>query len=493
MGQTAVIGLDIGTTSTKAILYDLAGQALATAQQVISLQTPHPGWAEQDPEELWQSVVKVLRSVVEQAGPTVQVRAISLASQCGSLLPADQDDQPVYPIITWIDTRAVDIVKRWQTDGTANTIRRVSGWHPQPGLALATLTWLRQNNIRIFDTAAHYFSANDFVIHRLSGEKVTDYSCANEMLFMDVASGDWSEELCELAGIFPRQLSRAEWSGQPIGSITGDVHRLTGLAPDTLVINGGHDHCAEALAMGVTEPGQLLLTCGTAWVITGVAAAPDINQLPTAMDLNFHVVRGRWTISQFLGAFGATVEWWLNNGLQSIASEPGLNRNQLYTALDSYLAETKPDDHNPLYVSPTIVGKTEGGFAGLRLGHSRAEMSRAILEGAAFELRLALDTLRQSGQPVDKLWMLGGASQSNHWVQIIADVTGIPISTTQYAHWAALGAGVLAGAGAELFAAETAHQQLNIPRQTTMPNQAVSTIYNNHYSRYTHIRDSLSV
>ena len=261
MARDAVIGLDIGTTSTKAVLYDLSGQALVTAQQTLNLLTPQPAWAEQDPEELWHSVIAVLREVVDRAGSDVAIKALSLASQCGSLLPAAEDGLPVYPIITWIDTRATAIVAGWQADGTAETIRRVSGWHPQPGLSLVTLAWLRQNQPEQFNRARHFFSANDYVIHCLSGQKITDYSCANEMLFMDVRTGRWSEELCELAGIVPSQLSRPDQSGMAIGPITPALQQLTCLPADTLVVNGGHDHCAEALALGITEPGQLLLTC----------------------------------------------------------------------------------------------------------------------------------------------------------------------------------------------------------------------------------------
>ncbi|GAB4442271.1 MAG: xylulokinase [Anaerolineae bacterium] len=485
MPRPAVIGLDIGTTSAKAVLFDLTGAALATAQQVIGLSTPRPGWAEQDPAELWAAVQSVLRQVAMQAGGAgVRVAAVSLASQCGSLLPARADGTPLSPIITWIDSRATGVVARWQADGTAETIRRVSGWHPQPGLGLAIAAWLRETQPATFAAAEHYFSANDYILHCLSGQKITDVSCANELLLMDVASGQWSAELCALAGIRPEQLSAPDWSGVAVGPVTPAVSKATGLPPDTLVVNSGHDHCCEALALGITEPGKLLLTCGTAWVITGVADSPSLAALPAAMDLNFHVLPNRWTVSQFLGALGPTVEWWLTHGLQSPDAAAPLPRAELYAAFDRLVGQSAPGSNGLLFAPPGAAGRTAGGFAGLRLDHTRADLSRAVLEGAAFELRSALETLRAAGQPAAHLWLLGGATRSPHWPQILADVTGVPLTTTRYAHWAALGAAILAGAGAGLLAAESAHTQFTPPTRTIEPNRALAGLYADSFARY---------
>lgn len=488
MPRPAVIGLDIGTTSAKAVLFDLSGAALATAQHGIALSTPRPGRAEQDPAELWAAVQNVLREVAAHAGSEVRVAAVSLASQCGSLLPARADGTPLSPIITWIDTRAAGIVARWQRDGAAETIRRVSGWHPQPGLGLSIATWLRENQPEVADAAEHYFSANDFILHCLSGQKITDLSCANELLLMDVTSGQWSAELCALAGISPEQLPPPDWSGAAIGPITAAVSLATGLPPDTLVVNSGHDHCCEALALGITEPGKLLLTCGTAWVITGVAASPSLEALPAAMDLNFHVVRNRWTVSQYLGALGPPVEWWLTHGLQSPDAASPLPRTELYAAFDRLVGESQPGSNGLLFVPPSAAGRSAGGFCGLRLDHTRADMSRAVLEGAAYELRSALETLRESGQPVAHLWLLGGATRSPHWPQILADVSGVPLTTTRYAHWAALGAAILAGAGAGLLAAESAHAQLTPPTHTIEPNPALAEMYAENFERYRNLQ-----
>ncbi|NJN97577.1 MAG: hypothetical protein HC875_27615 [Anaerolineales bacterium] len=156
-----------------------------------------------------------------------------------------------------------------------------------------------------------------------------------------------------------------------------------------------------------------------------------------------------------MGGFGATVEWWLNGVWQNVEPQPPLSRADLYAAMNRALAQTQPGSNNLLFLP---VHTAYGGFAGLRLDHSRADMSRAILEGCAFELRGALEDMRRANLPVERLWMAGGATRSPVWTRILADVTGVPLTLTEYAHWSALGAAILAGWGAGVFESVEAGQ-----------------------------------
>ncbi|HIP70957.1 MAG TPA: hypothetical protein EYH05_06135, partial [Anaerolineae bacterium] len=199
--------------------------------------------------------------------------------------------------------------------------------------------------------------------------------------------------------------------------------------------------------------GKLLLACGTAWVFTGVMAAPEMDSVPAALDWNFHVLPQRYTISQSLGGLGASLEWWVNQAWRGV--DGAATRQAMFAALDAELAGTEGDGR--LLFFPLTGGHDgpattqRGGFAGLQLSHSRADMARAIMESAAFELRWALQPVQQAGLPVDRLWMVGGAAQSPHWPQILADVTGIPIRLPAYDNWPALGTAVLAGVGIGAF------------------------------------------
>jgi len=488
--QDTILGLDIGTSSTKAVLFDLFGQEVAAVQQSYPLSTPHAGWAEQDPEQLWNTLLDVLREVISKAGDERRILAMSLATQSGSLIAAKADGTPLYPMITWLDSRAEEIVQQWRAEGLEEQVRRSSGWRLQSGLSLPGIAWLKKFRPDVFNAAERFLGAHDFLLGRLTGEFTVDLSGGTEMQLLDISSGQWSKTLCALVGITPAQLSHLIPAGQVIAPITAEVSRLTGLSPETLVVSGGHDQTCAALAMGLINPGQLMLATGTAWVITGVAASPAIEAIPAQMDLNFHIAPNRWTVSQLLGGFGASVEWWLQQNLQALAPQTALSRAELYAQLERLLAQSQPGSNKLLFLAPEggaqlSDGRQAGGFIGLQLAHTRADMSRAILEGIAFEVRWALEMMRRAELSVERLWVAGGATQSQTWTQILADVCNVPLLLTQYAHWPALGAAILAGFGVGVFdtlEAGIARFQRS-PRQIT-PDESHKRLYDEQFQIY---------
>jgi xylulokinase len=257
-----------------------------------------------------------------------------------------------------------------------------------------------------------------------------------------------------------------------------------------VVVNGGHDQGCTALGMGVTAPGRVLLACGTSWVVTGVAETPAVDTIPAGMDLNYHPAPERWTVSQSLGGLGASLEWWLQESWQGLKSQPPVTRAEMYAALDEALAGTSPGSDG-LFFLPLAGGHTEpagiqrGGFVGLRLGHRRSDMARAILEGAAYELRWALDNIRQAGIRVEWLWMVGGAARSPVWPGIVADVTGVSLSLTEYDHWPALGAALLAGVGAGVFESlEVGQARFQQSIRHLIPDETCRQLYTERFEIY---------
>ncbi len=484
----SLLGLDVGTTTAKAVLFDLAGVELARAVSApFRNQSPLPGWVEQDPEEVWQGVLTVIRDIVIQAETDVTVRAISMAAQSGSLLPAGAGGEPVYPIITWMDGRSEKLVRQWRDEGVSERLKLISGWSLYPGLCLPSIAWLRQNDPQTFAAARHYFSVNDFITYRLTGQYASNPSNGGGMQLVEIHTGQWSDSLCALAGITPDQLSPIQPAGAIIGEISPDVLHATGLSTSAVLVNGGHDQGCTALGLGVNAPGKLLLACGTAWVITGVMDSPDMDTVPATLDWNFHPLNGRWTVSQSLGGLGASLEWWVNQAWRTIDGKAP--RMEMYAALDAELAGTEPDGR--LFFLPLTGGHDDpattqtGGFAGLQMCHTRADMARAVLESAAFELRWALESIQQAGLPVERLWMTGGAAQSPHWPSILADVTGVPLSLPQYDNWPALGSAVLAGTGIGLFESiEDGLIRFQKPARDIMPASARHENYSGIYHAY---------
>jgi xylulokinase len=514
--DAAILGLDIGTTSTKAVLFDPPGVELATAERAYRLCTPQSGWVEQDPDELWQALLHVLRTVadrvVEHAGDPRRILALALAAQSGSLLPARRDGTPVSPILTWLDGRTEALVDRWRAEDVEAQVRATSGWHLYPGLCLPTIAWLRQHQPHVFAAAEHYFSVNDYLVHRLTGRFCTNPSNGGGMQLLDVASGEWSAELCDLAGIEPGQLSPIRPSGAVVGHISSEVSRLTGLPAATVVVNGGHDQGCTALGLGVTSPGRGLLGCGTAWVITGVTDTPDVAALPPSLDLNFlpvpqhRAATGPWTVSQSLGGLGASLEWLLHQCWQNADPGSAPARASAFAALDAELEQTTPGTDGLFFLPLTgghsaPAGEQRGGFWGLRLDHTRADMARAVMEGAAYELRWALEPIRQSAMPVEQMWMIGGAAQSPLWPSIVADVTGLPLSLPQACpeqgrsgqHWPAVGAAILAGMGIGAFETLAAGQAcFQRPARLVEPDRVWAQAYDEAFAAYRRIAHLLT-
>ena len=478
----ALLGLDIGTNSVKAVLYDLQGRELAVVSRSYPLLTPQPGWVEQDAEAVWEALAAALVEIVERSEGRA-IMGLALAAQAGSIIPCDEKGDPVTPMITWLDQRSAEIVAGWRADGAVERIRQISGWRPFPGLPLPSIVWLKRHRPEVHAAAKRYLGPADFCIHRLTGRFATDLSAGAEMVLVDLKSGQWSQELCDLAGVTPAAQSELGWAGRKVGEITAEVARLTGLTAGAPVIAGGHDQCCACVGMGMLDPGGVMLSTGTAWVITAIADSPDLAAIPERMDLNFHAAPHRWTPSRYLGGFGATVAWWLNQSWQSPDPAHPLDRSQLFDLFDAALSESAPGSHGLAFLP--LDGPARGAFIGLTLAHTRADMSRAILEGAAFEVRRALESLRAAGMPVDELWIAGGATSSPVWPQILADVTGVAIILADYPSWAALGAAALAGWGVGAFPTlAEAVARLQPPVRRLQPNPALAEIYNTAFQRY---------
>ena len=390
--QPAILGVDVGTSALKGVVYDRHGAALFTTRQPYRLATPQPGWAELDMEAVWRALLTVLRAAADATAGQVHIVSLALAAQAGSVVPVDGAGAPLAPMITWLDSRAEPLVAAWRADGTAARIRALSGWHPHPGLPIAALAWLTRHSPELMGQAHRFLGAHEYLHQHLTGRCVTDLSEGAEMLLLDQATGAWSAELCALAGIRVDQLAELAPAGTVVGPLLPAVAAATGLSADLQVVVGGQDQCCAALGMGVMAPGQLMLAAGTAWVLTALTPKMSVAQIPAGMELNYHVVPDVNTVSQLLGGFGATLEWWLD---MVAPAAPAAAR---FATLNEWLAASQPGARELLFLplggsAQVAGGAAPGGFVGLRLDHTRADMARALVEGVAYEVRWALDNL----------------------------------------------------------------------------------------------------
>jgi len=458
-----IISLDVGTSNAKAVLFDVEGRELLVEEHSFALSTPAESRVEQDGEEIVEASLRVIELLVD-AYPKLSTSSsvLSLSTQGGSLIPVDRKGRPLHPMITWMDRRAAAILEGWRSDGTAARVRELSGWWPQPGLPLLTISWLRKHKREIFENTDLFLSLSDFLSLRLGGRAITDPSNAGEMLLLERLRSDWSAELCGIAGIDANRLAAVEPADAVIGTITAETAKRCELPADTPLINGGQDHSCELLAIGDNTQEEALLACGTAWVINGLSSSGSLDHIPETMDLNHHLLDGLWSVSQFLGPFGADFNWcvrqcYTNDGVQDY-------REMERQLADVCLREEDIPGHPlsiPLSGSSQAMQERQtagdgtpvpaGGFLGLGKHHGREDLILSIMEGAAFELRWAIEKLEHAGFPLRSLWMVGGAVRNPYWPTIVADVTGLQVRTISYSHGPALGAAILAGTGTEIY------------------------------------------
>ena len=450
-----LIGLDVGTTATKALLFDLGGNVMAAASRGYDLLTPRPGWVEQDAEQMWQAVVGTLRSLSQTVSPHDRIVALCQSSQAGTTIPVDHTCKPLHPAFSWMDQRAQDEAAAVESRWGAEFIRTTTGWALFGGLPLEHIAWFRRNRPAEFDVTEHFLFVNDFMGYRLAGRFCMNPSDASITQLMNLATGDWDERLLETAGAQREQLSPIRPSGTSVGTLTTQAAEATGLPCDVLVVNGAHDQYCAAVGTGVTRPGQMLLSCGTAWVLLAVPQSLE-QGLESGMSISRHAVEGQWGAVRSLGAVGSSLEWLADNVWQAPeATETGVKRDPAYTQLNEAAARIAPGADSLLFLPiagghGAVYGTARGGFIDLSLGHTRRHMVRAVMEGTAFELRWALEELAEAGVGVTELTMVGGAAKSPVWPQIVADVVNLPVTVPVLRDAAARGAAILAGVGAGL-------------------------------------------
>lgn len=484
-----IASLDIGTTAVKALLIDITGKELAIAEQTIPFQTPQPGWFEQKPEQFLQACIKVLHTIA-QTDPNMKILAIALACLGSSLIPAQSDGTPIYPMITWMDKRSDKIVRRIRQEGLESKIRSITGWWLDPGLPLSMIIWLKENRPEIFKKTERWLSLNDYIAFHLTGQFCTNPSCGAAMQLFNIQTGDWSGRILDLAGIRREQLSPIKPSSDVIGYLTPQMSKNTGIKPDVPVINGGQDHSSEAIVLGMSSAGDTWLGTGTSWVINGIMEESAIEKVPAKMNLNYHTLPQRWTISQLLGGIGASLEWWLGLSWEEACLKIKATRSEMFLAFNEEVAHSPPGSKDLLFVPLTGTSQLTnnticGGFSGLRLDHTHADMNRAILEGAGFELLWALDSIRKAGMAVEHLWLIGGAARSPVWPTILCNITGIPISTTQYKHGPALGVAILAGVKVGSYKnIRDGRAHFNISTCHLDPDIGLTKIYSERYHAY---------
>lgn len=455
-----LLGLDAGTTSVKAALFDDQGRCLGIGREEYQLHTPSAEQAELDAEIYWQSSINAIHTAIGQGDVNpAQVRAISVSSQGETTIALDDKGQQLRPALVWLDNRSTSQAEKLASQFDSQEVYEITGL-PEilPTWSACKILWIRENEPRIFEQVNKYLLVKDYLIYRLSGEYVTDGAIACTSMLYDIRHHKWWGDMLDAVGISASQLPTITGPGEASGQLTASAAELLGLDKHTLVINGGMDQAAGAVGAGSISPDIISETTGAATVIHVSTPYPDMrshNRIPLCV----HNLPGLYLFEPNLPTGGMAFKWFRDVFGEFEFQEAKAGNRDVYDLLTEQAALIPPGCDG-LVMLPHLMGAyspeenpaARGVFSGFTLGHGKGHFVRAILEGVAFNLHQILIALNEAGLHFNEVRTSGGGARSPLWNQIKADVCGLPIATLANEETALLGDAILAGAACGVFA-----------------------------------------
>ncbi len=494
--RSCVLGIDVGTTHIKAVVFDGAGVEVAKRVLDTPSHSDGAGQTVWDPDAVWARVAEATRLALQaSAGDSgaLEPVGVAVASVGESGAALDREGRSLYPIIAWFDPRTSPQAKWWSDHiGQAKT-SAITGLSIKTLYSALKILWLFEHVDGLRDNIRSWLPVSSFIEFKLTGSRVMDLSQASRTLLFDQAKLAWSEELLAASGIPVRILPEVVPAGTLVGRVTREASAATGIPAGVPVFAGGHDHVCGALAAGVVGPGVVLDSCGTAESILASCEDAARMELVCASGFSFghHVARGtRYAMGGLLSSGGA-VEWFMR--------ELGAPARS-YEELALLAARSKPGAAGVMFV-PRILGsgpptrdeRATGAFARIRPHATRADLARAVFEGLSFELKTAFRALESAlGRPLSRIVTIGGGARNDLWLLIKACVLGLPIEVPEVTESSALGAALLAGIGSGLYrdAEDAFSRTLRIARRVA-PDESLVRSYERAYDVYTEVSDAL--
>lgn len=453
-----LLGIDIGTSGTKTVLFDTEGGVAASKTVEYPMQQPQNGWAEQDPADWWQAVCEGIRAVLDKSGADAKsIRGVGLSGQMHSLVMLDADNQVLRPSILWCDQRtAAECEEIYRRVGKERYIE-ITANPALTGFTAGKILWVRNHEPDIYAKCRHILLAKDYVRFRLCGVYATEVSDASGMGLLDVPRRCWSDEVLQKLEIDPQLLAKVYESPEVTGTITAEAAALTGLAEGTPVVGGAGDNAAAAVGTGVVEDGKAFATIGTSGVVFAHTSALSID--PKGRVHTFCcAVPGAWHVMGVTLAAGQSLKWYRDQFCGLDCQEAEKQQVDPYVLLDK-AAEQVPIGSNRLIYLPYLMGERtphldpdcRGAFVGLSGMHTRYDLLRAVMEGVTFSLRDCAEILREMHVQPTEILACGGGGTSPLWRQMLADVLNCPVATTVSKEGPALGVAILAGVGAGVY------------------------------------------
>jgi xylulokinase len=500
-----LMGIDLGSTSLKAVVYDLEGRVVASGSRPTEKHRPsaeHPEWVVWEPEQIWAGIAAAIRKATSGVDDPRRVRGVAVTGMGMDGLPVDDRGQWLYPMISWHDPRTGPQHAWWLEHVGAQKTFSIGGNPVWPINSALRILWMMEHEPKIMARAHKWLLIEDFVNFQLCGRRATDYSMASCTMLFDQRTLGWSEELLGLAGIERRWLCDALPSGTPLGQVSAAASQATGLPDGTPVILGGHDHLCGALPVGAFKPGVVLAVSGT-WetaltATEGPVLKDELRQ--SGMTVQAHVALGKHTI------WGSNVaaemlEWYRRQYGLAAAGQAAAEEGAEWEPLMALAASAPPGAHGVMFLPhmagancPVVDPRSLGALVGLSGAASAADVLRAMIEGLSYQFLDVVTAMEAAvGTSLPRIVGVGGGTRNAFWMQTKADVLGRTIEVPDVEEATPLGAAIVAGIGLGLYRDEAdACQRVYRPGRAYHPNSELAPRYAEWFSLYKQLYPALA-
>lgn len=487
-----LIGIDIGTSATKTVLFDERCHVVTSASQEYPLYQPQNGWAEQEPLDWYNAVLVTIRKVVKDSGVAPEdIKGIGLSGQMHGLVMLDEKNEVIRPSIIWCDQRTGKECEEITERVGRKRLIEITANPALTGFTASKILWVRNHEAENYRRCRHILLPKDYIRFRMTGEYATEVSDASGMQLLDIPHRCWSDEVLEKLEIDKALLPKVYESPEVTGTISKEFSEKTGLSVDTVVVGGAGDNAAAAVGTGIVFDGRAFTTIGTSGVVFAHTSEPRID--PQGRVHTFCcAVPGCWHVMGVTQAAGLSLRWFRDNLAE------GYKDKAVRLGCDSYDlinqdVEKVPIGSRRLIYLPYLMGERtphlnpncRGVFFGLSAIHTKADMLRAVMEGVSYSLLDCFDILREMKVNVKEMMACGGGGKSRVWRQMLADMYGCEVKTIKAQEGPALGVAILAGVGAGIFPdVQTACKEFIEQDTWCQPDAAVHAYYEKGHALY---------
>ncbi len=453
-----IIGIDIGTSGTKTVLFDETGKVIASNTIEYPMYQPQNGYAEQDPADWANAAVNTIKAVMKISGVNKEdVKGIGLSGQMHGLVMLDKQNEVIRRSIIWCDQRTAHEVDQMNEILGREKLIEITANPALTGWTAAKILWVKNNEPQNYERCRHILLPKDYIRFVLTHEYATEVSDASGMQLLNIAERNWSDEVIERLGLDKSMLGKVYESCEITGRLTKQMAELTGLCEGTPVVGGAGDNAAAAVGTGVVEDGKAFTTIGTSGVVFAHTSSMMYDKLGRVHTC-CAAVPGCWHVMGVTQGAGLSLKWFRDNFCNAEKETAKLMDVDTYYLMDKE-ADTVPIGANRLLYLPYLMGErtphldpdARGVFFGLSAMHTKKDMLRAVMEGVSYSLRDCVEVFKQMNVSVSDMMACGGGGSSPIWRQMLADLYACPVKTASSKEGPALGVAILAGVGAGLY------------------------------------------